>query len=207
MGEEVASGGRRQTTLLMLSGGVDSAYVLLKLLSESDDALLVHHIHLLNEEGRDRIEAERCRALVAHCQSFLRPFRYSESCVDHRGLAFFGYDMIAVGFEAGVVAHAHQLATGAMPDRWTIGTCLEEGHNEERFRHVEACVAANCWPLAPPPFFLLPPVSKRAELAYLPPELRPLAWSCRRPVWSEAGARECGRCKTCRVMAEARAGL
>lgn len=196
-----------RTTLLMLSGGIDSTYALHRLLTRTDDSVLAHHVHFVNEEGRHEVEGERCRAIVAWCQENLRAFRYSESLLDHRGLAFFGYDMVGVGFEAGLVSHAHFLSEGRMPDRWTIGTCLEEGHNEARFRHVEACVAANCWPEAPPPFFLPPLVSKRDELLALPQALRDFAWTCRRPVMTEDGPRECGTCKTCRLMAEVRASL
>ncbi len=194
-----------RTTLVMLSGGIDSSYTLFKLLSESDDSLLVHHIHLVNDEGRHQVEAERCAAIVGWCQENLRPFRFTQTLVDHRGLRFFGYDMLTVGFEAGLVCHSHFLESGRMPDRWTIGTCQEEGHNVVRFRHVEACLAANCWPEAPPPFFLLPLVGKRDEMAALPPPLLDFAWTCRRPLQTASGPQECGVCKTCRLMAELRA--
>ena len=41
-----------RTTLVMLSGGVDSVYRLVKLLRETDDEVLAHHVHLVNIEQR-----------------------------------------------------------------------------------------------------------------------------------------------------------
>ncbi|WP_339949290.1 hypothetical protein [uncultured Albimonas sp.] len=86
-----------------------------------------------------------------------------------------GYGIMGVGFEAGICAHAFHDARGRPMDRWTIGACLEEGHDAERFAHVEACVAANCRPTPPPGFFLAPPVTKAREGADLGPELAPCA--------------------------------
>ena len=43
--------------------------------------------------------------------------------------------------------------------------------------------------------------------ALLPPELRAVAWSCRRPVAIEGGYRICGVCKPCRKRAEVSAQL
>ncbi len=195
---------RRKVTLVMLSGGIDSVYTLVKLLRETDDEILAHHVDLINQEDRFRIEGKRCLEIVKHCREHYRDFSFSQSAVDHRGFRFFGYDMVTVGFEAGIVAHSYLDAKGQPVDRWTVGTCTEEGHWEERFKHVEACVAANCFPEAPPKFFLLPMVTKRAEMDYLGEALVDLCWTCRTPVPTEDGVAECGRCKTCELMIEVR---
>ena len=42
------------TTLVMFSGGIDSTAMLVKLLTQDADELRVHHVHLVNREGRDR---------------------------------------------------------------------------------------------------------------------------------------------------------
>ena len=193
---------RRRVTLVMLSGGIDSVYTLVKLLRETDDIVLAHHVDMINEEGRWQVERAACREIVSYCQKTYRSFEYSESGVDHRGLRFFGFDMVTVGFEAGLVAHAYHDATGALPDRWAIGSCLEEGSNSDRWVHVLACFEANCFPLPPPPFFSLPVISKKEEMDYLGRELLELAWTCRRPVKSGTGYIECGVCKTCKLMTE-----
>lgn len=191
----------------MFSSGVDSTYTLVKLLRETDDTIYAHHIHMINQENRHEVEAARSRAIVQWCSENIRKVNYSESSIDHRQTLWFGFDIMAVGFEAGIIAHSYQLARGRPLDRWTIGTCLEEGHDQKRFAHVEACVAANSYPHTPPPFFLYPLIPKVEEMAYLPPEVLDLCWTCRRPVLVKGEVpQECGTCMTCNLMAKIRTG-
>ena len=42
---------RKKSSVLMLSGGIDSVSVLKRILLETDESLYVHHIHLKNNEG------------------------------------------------------------------------------------------------------------------------------------------------------------
>lgn len=190
----------RKTTLVMLSGGIDSVYTLAKLLSDTDDDILVHHVHMMNNEGRYRAEATSCEQIVSFCRSHYRDFRYSFSGVDHTGLLCPGFDMIIIGFEAGVVSHSYFAASGKMPDRWTVGSCLEEGGWPDRWKHVEACAAASCYPKTPPPFYSLPIIPKLEEIDYLPPELLGMCWTCRTPLLDEGKFIECGTCKTCKLI-------
>ena len=203
-GDRILIERRRRATLVMFSGGIDSTYTLAKLLRETDDEILVHHIHLVNPEGRHLVEAKACARIVDYCRTHFRDFSFSESAIDHRGFRFFGYDMISVGFEAGIVAQSYLAARERMPDRWTVGSCTEEGSNPDRWPHVLACFAANCFPFDPPRYFNLPIVPKAEEMAYLPPALLDLVWTCRTPRRSEEGFTECGDCKTCKLMAEVR---
>lgn len=191
-----------RTTLVALSGGIDSLYVLVKLLRETNDEVLAHHVDFINMEGRFRVERDRCRAIVDYCRDRYRDFSYSESAIDHRGFKFYGYDMIAVGFEAGIVAHSYFLTKQRPVDRWTIGDCVEEAGWSDRWAHVEACFAANCFPNPVPRFFHIPVVTKGEEIAYLPDDLLALAWTCRTPVKAGQDYRECGGCKTCKLMIE-----
>ena len=77
-----------------------------------------------------------------------------------------------------------------MPDRWTVGSCTEEGGDPARWQHVLACMAANSFPYDPPDYFDVPIVSKAEEMAYLPPALLDLVWTCRRPVLEGDSYRE-----------------
>lgn len=197
----------RPATLVMFSSGVDSTYTLVKLLQETDDDIYAHHINMVNMEARHEVERERSRAIITWCNANIRKVKYSESTIDHRGLKWFGFDIMAVGFEAGVLAHSFQIARKRRLDRWTIGTCLEEGHDDKRFAHVLNCCAANCYPHAAPEFFLLPLIPKAEEMAYLPRPVLELCWTCRRPVPKADGSvGECGTCKTCLIMNGIRAG-
>lgn len=197
---------RRRATLVMFSSGVDSTYALVKLLRETDDEIFAHHVHFINEEGRHKVEAERARRIAEHCTKTIRRLNYSETSIDHRNMRWFGFDIMGVGFEAGICAHSFLRARGYGFARWTIGTCLEEGHDERRFAHVENVVRANCYPNPAPPFELLPMVAKAEEIAYIGDDLAEMCWTCRRPVTLADGAiGECGECATCEVMAAARA--
>ncbi|MEM7652202.1 MAG: hypothetical protein AAF220_03380 [Pseudomonadota bacterium] len=198
---------REKITLLMLSGGFDSVYFLYKLLTETKDFIFVHHINLVNREGRHREEQKACRAIVDWLRANVREFEYGETTIIHGSLPVFGFDVVSVGFEAGVISHSILTSFGRMPDRWMVGTCSEEGHNVERWVHVENCVAANCFPHPPPPSDFLPIVTKAEEIAALPPELRDLVWYCRRPVREGDISRPCGQCKTCITVKEAYAAL
>ena len=201
-----AKAARKRATLVMFSGGVDSAYTLVKLLRETDDEVFAHHIHFINEEGRHAVEAERARRIVKHCLDTIRPFNYSETSIDHRNMRWFGFDIMGVGFEAGICAHSFLRARRYPFDRWMIGTCLEEGHDETRFAHVEAMMRGNCYPYPPPRFELPPMASKADEIAYLGEEIAAMCWTCRRPVKTTGGGfAECGACETCAIMATARA--
>ena len=59
---------RKESSVLMLSGGIDSVSVLKRILLETDESLYVHHIHLKNNEGfeykRYKKEAEAVRKIV-----------------------------------------------------------------------------------------------------------------------------------------------
>lgn len=204
---------RKQTTLVMLSGGIDSVYVLYRLLCESDDDIIAHHIHFVNREGRHKAEAAACAKIVKHLNETVRPFVYTESLIDRRRFRAFGMDDMAVGFEVGVVSNSFLLDRGYVIDRWTSGTCLEEeleyyGDQEvERFEHVLNAVAASSYPNPAPRFFQLKIVPKSEQIALMGPKLTDLCWTCREPFWRDDGtAEECGKCKTCNLMRAVRAG-
>ena len=42
---------RKKSSVLMLSGGIDSISILKRILLETDESLFVHHIHIKNYEG------------------------------------------------------------------------------------------------------------------------------------------------------------
>ena len=92
------------TTLAMFSGGIDSTAMLVKLLTASADELRVHHIRMVNREGRDRAESRAVEAIVAYCREHYRPFRYSESGLDFSALEAIPIDYLSIAFVACQVA-------------------------------------------------------------------------------------------------------
>jgi hypothetical protein len=190
-------------TLLMLSGGVDSTYLLAKLLKETDDRLVVHHIHLLTNSKRHLPEAASCKNIVKYCQKNYRSFSYTESGIDHRRFLSHGYDLIAAGFEAGVVASSFHSVTRENIDRWAVGLSLSDGRLKNRLRAADAVCAANCQQGTAPKFFEFPRVSQQEMTDYLPYELYKMTWSCRVPQWREAKYHACGKCPACERLAGA----
>ncbi len=206
----------KRHSLLMFSGGIDSLYTLYRLLTDTDDVVWAHHVNLINREGRHRAEAAACANVIQYCQEHLRPFRYTESTVDHSAFELFGRDVLVVAFEAGlVIQNAHVVYQRGF-DRWLLGYCKEESEEvvggvvasqTNRRSVVEACLQASAHPVVPPKLHSQELIPKQQQIEAMPAELVRLAWTCRRPVWAGDEASECGTCKTCVLMAPIRASL
>ena len=187
------------TTLVMFSGGLDSTAMLMKLLAESADELRVHHIRMVNKEGRDRAESRAVESIVAYCRGRYRPFRYSESALDFSALEAIPIDYLSIAFVACQVAidtpGCSRIAVGA------LATDTDIAHRSARqkrvFEELYACYRAR--KLGEPRVDWIFPVydTPKARLAAaLPHELLDLTWSCRRPI---DGFRPCMVCKACLV--------
>lgn len=184
----------------MFSGGLDSTAMLVKLLEQSDDALRVHHIRMANQEGRDAAEQSAVERIVAWCARRYRPFRYSESGLDFRGLAAIPIDYLSIAFVACQVAidtpGCNRVAVASL----ARDTDIENRSARQRrvFEVMYECYRAR--KLGEPEVQWVYPVyhASKAELAAaLPAELKDLTWSCRRPVRQGAGFQPCGACKAC----------
>jgi 7-cyano-7-deazaguanine synthase in queuosine biosynthesis len=200
------------TTLVMFSGGLDSTAMLVQLLEQDDEPLRVHHVHLRNAEGRAEAERRAVAAIVAWCRARYRPFRYSESGLDFRGLAAIPIDYISIAFVACQVAIDTPGCTRIAVGSLARDTDIENRSARQRrvFDEMYACYRAR--KLGEPSVEWLYPVyrrTKEALAAALPRELVELTWSCRRPLPDRAGGhsryRPCGACKACLARTTIRA--
>ena len=187
------------TTLVMFSGGLDSTAMLVKLLAESADDLRVHHIRMVNREGRDRAEQRAVEAIVAYCRARYRAFRYCESALDFSALEAIPIDYLSIAFVACQVAidtpGCDRIAIGALATDTDIAN--RSARQKRVFDEMYACYRAR--KLGEPRVEWTFPVydTPKAELAAaLPRELLDLTWSCRRPI---DGFRPCEVCKACRM--------
>ena len=192
------------TTLVMFSGGLDSTAMLVRLLEQTPDPLRVHHIRLVNQEGRADAEQAAVERIVAWCGERYRPFRYSESALDFAQLQAIPIDYLCVAFVACQVAidtpGCDRIAVAAL-DR---DTDIENRSARQRrvFEVLYDCYRAR--KLGEPRVEWVYPVyreTKQALAARLPRELLELTWSCRRPLREGAGWRACGACKACLARA------
>jgi 7-cyano-7-deazaguanine synthase in queuosine biosynthesis len=200
------------TTLVMFSGGLDSTAALYKLLTGGADELHVHHVHLVNRDGRDRAERDAVQAALAWCRGHCRPFAYSESTLDFSALRAIPIDYLSIAYAACQVAidlpACNRIAVGVLAaDLDEIKRKVSE-RQRRVFEAMYACYRER--KLGETVVEWIYPVyelSKAQVAASLPPELRAAAWSCRRPVKTATGYRICGECKPCRKRAEVSAQL
>lgn len=183
--------------LVMWSGGIDSTYILAKLLKETDKKVFAHHIYLRNVEDRQTKEAEAIEKLIVKLRA-IRKFNFTRNIIDDSAMPTMVYDMARVCFEAGAVSKAfyHWIKPFAI-DEWTIGTNKEEGHWQERWDIIAGATRAAEWTPGRKDFIrfqLQPMVSKREEMEYLESlGLLKDCWFCRVPKEGQS----CGQCKTC----------
>jgi len=189
--------------LIMISGGIDSVYALHDALTNTDHDIIAHHINFINIEGRLAPEHVACRKILEWSRTNLREFGYSESTLDRRTMNYYGFDLVAVAYEAGLVAQSFRFRENRPVDYWRGGYCLEDQPTwKKRDFHMDAACCAASYPFEPPDYLYVPLLSKRAEVEALPEELVRLTWGCRRPVVGKKSIKPCGKCKTCRERAE-----
>ena len=187
-------------SLVMLSGGIDSAYALYKVLKETDDEVLVHHIHLVTDLGRHIPEAKACTEIIEYCKKNLRAFHYSESTIDHRRFVAHGYDLMAAGFEAGMVASSFHVVSGGRRaiDRWIVGISKDDELPEHRIERAAETARFNCMFDPKPKLFIFPRIDVREQLRFMPRSLAEATWSCRHPKELPNNPSPCGQCASCK---------
>ena len=82
-----------ETVIVMLSGGLDSVYLLYHYLTKTDLDVHAHHI-VLKTPSEDRWEEEvkASRAVEKYCKNQYRDFQYSESYWEFPFLKYVGWD-------------------------------------------------------------------------------------------------------------------
>ena len=143
---------RKKSSVLMLSGGIDSTSVLKRVLDETDEQVYVHHIHLKNNEGWDykryKKEAEAVRKIVPYMKKTFRNFNYTESTIDTRQIQQLlpsvweeeDYHMIDIQYIPDMVHYyniAGLLAKITLSDKVYIGTCVEDYQDSPGWHYAQ----------------------------------------------------------------------
>ncbi len=191
-------------TLLMLSGGADSAAVLIKLLTDSDQDVFAHHIVIRDAESETRFRAENiaCDKVVEYCKETYRNFVYSKSLWDFQ-LPYFGWNHTLCAFVGARVirsfpkARIRYYATGVVdtvprPAEWELRV-------EEMRDTFYAALRTAKYKVQPEIIWPVAHMSKQDIYDFLPQELLDVVTVCRDP--EDIGddkfkpCRECTSCK------------
>lgn len=189
-----------KTILAMYSGGLDSLYMVYKLLTDSqyqDYNIHVHHIHIQNVENRAEAEAIAVNAAIKELRRLGFSFEYSESSI-----AFYAYnfeflmDMDIYSFLGGYICSVNPdielIAVGANIDDTILMPTLEDLRKRGDAILAEYTNVKKIYPLSN--------MTKEEEYKGLPETLRDKFWSCRRPVYVENNVHLCGKCKACKQL-------
>lgn len=188
---------RRLNTLIMYSGGLDSAAMLATTLQETDHKVHVHHIKIINVEGRDQVEDTAVINTLNYIRKHYRDFEYSTSLNEFMVGKGGGTDLQLQMFTAGRL----NSALGGLVDH------VFTGHQFPKFPVLsEGAVLFNAMfaERTKKPEWLRPlaKVNKLDVYESIPPDLACLTWSCRKPVTKKVVGGyisiPCGKCHACK---------
>lgn len=191
-----------ETVLVMLSGGLDSAYLLYHYLKETNLHVHAHHIILKSKsEPRWKKELESSNNVVKYCRKNIKKFYYTTSVWDWGDVGSIIRDICLVSIVAGIIIREVKgdyiyLATGRV---------VEDNNYECSRRLFESNLSSTLWysvskefaagkevhPIIQRP---LMEMTKRDIVESAPSELVNLTWSCRAP----KNGKPCGVCHACR---------
>lgn len=187
-------------TLLLLSGGIDSAFCLWKHLTEGG-TIHIHHVHLKNHEGRLKYEAEAVKRILKWMtKQGLTQYTYTESTFDYGTLRFIVKDHNIWALTAGIIlADPQNRSINKMirPLHWDSFAKGAESapaiRSERAYRNIIQQVSGRN------DVELLYPIRQRMKaeiIREMPRDLLELCWYCRTP---KAG-KPCHKCYTCKLV-------
>lgn len=174
-------------TIVNLSGGVDSTYLLYEYLSQKKD-LIVHHCDMINGEGRYLAEKSATRKVLNWLeQNNLSTFKYYETVFDYGNLPYILKDIEVIAvftsalLRAPIFHHIKEIAVSA--------NSSDESNNPNDISVISRKAIIDA---LKPPFveaeltFPIIHISKSEMVRTLPKDLLELTWFCRRPVYFNA---------------------
>jgi 7-cyano-7-deazaguanine synthase in queuosine biosynthesis len=198
-------------SLVLISGGIDSTYSLVRLLKETQDLVYVHHVNFIGPECGPEFAnidslALSVREPFGWLRTHLRDFEYSQSLVDLSMFATRARENTSLMYFAAQAA----IHYGFSPfDRILLGVNADADpgwHPDSAVyawrRTLLVRMLRSVWECDEVPhlYFWYPRPSKHAMLDYLPTELAGLTFSCSRPTKDQSGSDSlipCGSCSRC----------
>jgi hypothetical protein len=186
----------KASSLIQLSGGIDSTYVLWKWLQENPNEFCVaHHIKLNGvDENRVQEESEAVDKILKWFDSKgLNNYFYLENTFDYGNFTSCIYDVELCGFLAGVILYS---------PRWGSVTKMIHSIYEsesERETKRKRLMQITCERTIES-FYPLKNKEKWQVINEMPQELLELCWFCRTP----NSGKPCGECHTCKEVEESK---
>lgn len=201
----------------MLSGGLDSTFLLYDLLNNTDYKIHTHHISLrYDTEPRWREEDNATAKILEYCHKNYREFTHSFSRFDFTGFKkHIGWDsdvqMLAASKVApNLITYAEDYITLALG--WTTDSFEKTEVIERLARNVTGGIWQALLNSIEPenirqridPKIALPIIEKsmykKDILKEIPKELLQFSWSCRKPDYSSGTPQQCGKCHACKLI-------
>jgi hypothetical protein len=195
-------------SLVMYSGGLDSVALLANVLAETDHHVHVHHIEIVNRDGRSEIENLAVEKTLDYIRREYRDFDYSSSRNEFNIGWGGGTDLQLAMFTAGRLTTALEgmvdiVFTGHIqPPFWELseGAAILNAVFIQRKQKPEWL-----WPLSKIDGAF--GMRKVHIWESIPPELAEMTWSCRRPVMVGDDIQVCNDCHACTSRANLREKL
>lgn len=187
----IEDGAIKATTLIQLSGGIDSTYVLWKWLKDNpNEYCIVHHIDIINYEKRNQKELEAVDKILKWLDSQnLKNYFYLQNTFDYGNLTSLVFDVEVCGFLAGIILRSSRWQS---TNNVIMSIYDADSDRESRRREVMQITALKELNV----FYPLYGLTKTDLIEEMPDELFNLCWWCRVPYNDEL----CKRCFTCQEV-------
>lgn len=197
---------KEKINVVMFSGGYDSSLVSYKILTEASTPVLLHHINIIDINGRWIPEKISCGKITRWLAENTRPFSYTESTIDFSSMLRVGSDEELVLLTAARLTNDLELEYKNVEIlEGTIKNDLDNGPMIERMEKrgdMEDFFKRCAWSCRSPSIkFPIIDLNKAEVYSQLPEGIRINCTYCRCPN-PAFGFSPCGECVTCKQMKE-----
>ena len=187
----ISEGAIKATTLIQLSGGIDSAFILWWwLVNHPDEYCVVNHINIIHYENRSKKESEAVDRILRWLDSQgLKNYFYLENTFDYGNIPSVVYDVEICGFVSGIILHNSRWESINKVFFPIYGHETQREKTRRRVMKLTSKRKVEC-------IYPLIGLSKTDVMKMMPYELLKLCWYCRVPINNQP----CGNCHTCKQV-------
>jgi hypothetical protein len=179
--------------IIQLSGGLDSAYCLYDWLKNNpDDFIVVHHINMINHEGRGKFEQKAVYDILGWLdKNGLNKYIYLENTFDYGNIKYIIKDVEVCGFHIGLILRNKRWAS--VKD---VILPIYEPEMANRQKRAAKLIQMVSMKSTLNLIYPIKNTSKQETISKMPKELYELCWYCRKPL----NNKPCGTCHTCKSV-------